>query len=141
MNAKNANTAEISYNTFKDSKQAYNIIQEHIQSLSQEQREYCANDLMRESEEKQRIYYALDILTHLLDTREVFLIANNGYEHRKLLIDILRVNIYPRAYIADDEVYYMHKLEYSLQAYDIIDFYIKLLIKNEKDIIQSGKAD
>ena len=140
MNAKNANTAEISYNTFKDSKQAYNIMQEHIQSLSQEQREYYANDLMRESE-KQRIYYALDILTHLLDTQEVFLIANNGYEHRKLLIDVLRANIYPRAYIADDEVYYMHKLEYSLQAYDIIDFYIKLLIKNEKDIIQSGKAD
>lgn len=137
----NAYISEISYNTFKDSKQAYNIIQEHLQSLSQEQRQYYTNDLIQESEGKQRIYYALDILTHLLDTQEVLLIANNGYEHKKLLIDILRANIYPRVYIADDEVYYTHKLESSTQAYDIIDFYIKLLIKNEKDIIHNGKAD
>ena len=134
-------TQEISHNTFKDSKQAYYIIQEHIQSLPQEQREYYANDLKQESEGKERIYCALGILTHLLGTQEVLLIANNGYEHKKLLIDILRANIYPRAYIADDEVYYTHKLESSIQAYEIIDFYAKLLIKNEKGIIENGKAD
>lgn len=115
---------EISYNNFKDSMQAYDIIREHIASLTQEQRDYYANDLKQVKKGKQRTYYALELLTHLIDTQEVDLIASNKWEHRKLLIDVLRASIYPQAYIGDSYVYYTHRLEFSAQAYKIVDFYI-----------------
>lgn len=115
---------EISFNNFKDSMQAYDIIREHIASLTQEQRDYYANDLKQVKKGKQRTYYALELLTHLIDTQEVDLIASNKWEHRKLLIDVLRASIYPQAYIGDSYVYYTHRLEFSAQAYKIVDFYI-----------------
>lgn len=115
---------EISYNNFKDSMQAYDIIREHIASLTQEQKEAYANDLKQVKKGKQRTYYALELLTHLIDTQEVDLIASNKWEHRKLLIDVLRASIYPQAYIGDSYVYYTHRLEFSAQAYKIVDFYI-----------------
>ena len=115
---------EISYNNFKDSMQAYNIIREHIASLTQEQREAYANDIRHTPKGKQRYYYALELLTHLLDTQEVDLIANTKHEHRKLLIDVLRTSIYPLTYIWYNDTYYTHRLEFTAQAYRIIDFYI-----------------
>ena len=115
---------EISYNNFKDSMQAYDIIREHIASLTQEQREAYANDLKQVPKGKQRYYYALELLTHLIDTQEVDLIASTKQEHRKLLIDVLRASIYPQAYIGDNDTYYTHRLEFTAQAYRIIDFYI-----------------
>lgn len=115
---------EISYNNFKDSMQAYDIIREHIASLTQEQKQAYANDLKQVKKGKQRTYYALELLTHLIDTQEVDLIASNKQEHRKLLIDVLRASIYPQAYIGDNYVYYTHRLEFTAQAYRIIDFYI-----------------
>ncbi|WP_299327292.1 hypothetical protein [uncultured Helicobacter sp.] len=51
---------EISYNNFKDSMQAYDIIREHIASLTQEQREAYANDLKQVPKGKQRYYYAIE---------------------------------------------------------------------------------
>ena len=115
---------EISYNNFKDSMQPYDIIRAHIASLTQEQKEAYANDLKQIPKGKQRTYYALELLTHLLDTQEVDLIASNRLEHRKLLIDVLRASLYPQSYIGDTDVYYTHRLEFSAQAYRIIDFYI-----------------
>lgn len=115
---------DTSFNNFKDSMQAYDIIREHIASLTQEQRECYANDLKQVPKGKQRYYYALEILTHLLDTQEVDLIASTKQEHKKLLIDVLRASIYPQAYIGDSYVYYTHRLEFTAQAYKIVDFYI-----------------
>lgn len=115
---------EISYNNFKDSMQPYDIIRAHIASLTQEQKEAYANDLKQIPKGKQRTYYALELLTHLLDTQEVDLIASNRLAHRKLLIDVLRASLYPQSYIGDTDVYYTHRLEFSAQAYRIIDFYI-----------------
>lgn len=115
---------EISYNNFKDSMQPYDIIRAHIASLTQEQKEAYANDLKQIPKGKQRTYYALELLTHLLDTQEVDLIASNRLAHKKLLIDVLRASLYPQSYIGDTDVYYTHRLEFSEQAYRIIDFYI-----------------
>lgn len=115
---------EISYNNFKDSMQPYDIIRAHIASLTQEQKEAYANDLKQIPKGKQRTYYALELLTHLLDTQEVDLIASNRLAHKKLLIDVLRASLYPQSYIGDIDVYYTHRLEFSAQAYRIIDFYI-----------------
>lgn len=115
---------EISYNNFKDSMQPYDIIRAHIASLTQEQKEAYANDLKQIPKGKQRTYYALELLTHLLDTQEVDLIASNRLAHKKLLIDVLRASLYPQSYIGDTDVYYTHRLEFSVQAYRIIDFYI-----------------
>lgn len=115
---------EISYNNFKDSMQPYDIIRAHIASLTQEQKEAYANDLKQIPKGKQRTYYALELLTHLLDTQEVDLIASNRLAHKKLLIDVLRASLYPQSYIGDTDVYYTHRLEFSAQAYRIIDFYI-----------------
>lgn len=125
---------EISYNNFKDSMQAYDIIREHIASLTQEQKQAYANDLKQVKKGKQRTYYALELLTHLIDTQEVDLIASNKWEHRKLLIDVLRASIYPQAYIGDSYVYYTHRLEFSAQAYKIVDFYIGQL-NGERDTL------
>lgn len=125
---------EISHNNFTDSHQAFNIIREHIASLTQEQRQAYANDLKRTPKGKQRYHHALELLTHLLDTQEVDLIASNNKAHRKLLIDVLRASIYPLAYIGDNDTYYTHRLEFTAQAYQILDFYIR-------ELAQSAKGD
>lgn len=36
----------------------------------------------------------------------------------------IKSSIYPQSYIVDSYVYYTHRLEFSAQAYKIVDFYI-----------------